>query len=92
MVAIVEQALGNVERGHTGALVGQTIEDKLVLAHRVDGQVVGITKALLHIVGVERSDGTHMLDLLAKREYIGVGTHHDGKVAQEGGHSSTGRV
>ena len=92
MVAIVEQALGDVERGHAGALVGQAVEDKLVLAHRVDGQVVGIAQALLHIVGGERSDGTHMLDLLTQREDIGVGTHHDGKVAQEGGHSSAGRV
>ena len=53
MVAIVEQALGDVERGDTGALVGQAIKDKLMLAHRVDGQVVGIAQALLYVVGVE---------------------------------------
>ena len=52
--AEVKQALGHVERGDAGRLVGQAVEDKLVLAASRHGQLVEVLERVLDVVGVER--------------------------------------
>ena len=66
VIAIVEQALGDVECGDTSALVGQAVEYKLVLTYRINREIVGITQTFLHIVGIERGYRAYMLDVLTQ--------------------------
>ena len=82
MIAVVEQALGHIHRGDTCGLILQAVEHELMTAEAVDGQFVDILERLLDVVGIERGERTHQLQLLAtQREDIGIGAHHHRIVA-----------
>ena len=94
METVVEQALCHVEGGDVlrrvvvaTVLLAQSVEDELVLAHRVDGQFVVTAQALLDVVGIQHAQFTGHGDvLLAEAQQIGVGADDDGKVAKEERH------
>ena len=87
MIAVVEQALGHIHRRHPCTLILQTIEHKLMTACRVYGQFIYILERLLDIVGIERSQRTHVLHLITtQREDISVGPQHHSEVALIGRH------
>ena len=82
VVAVVKQPLRHVHGGHAGGLVLQSVEHELVHARGVDGQLVSVFQRFLYVVGVERGQRPHLLDVLpAQGEYVGVGTQQHGEVA-----------
>ena len=79
--AVVEETLSHVERGDARRLVAEAIEHELMHAGAADGQLVVVLEALLDVVGVERGEGTDILDVLAaEREDEGVGAQLDAEV------------
>ena len=92
MIAIVEQALCHIQSGDVRRVVvvatvflAQAVEDKLVLAQHIDGQLVVFLQVLLDVVGVQhRQLACHGDVLLAQRKQVGIGTDDNAEVAQEG--------
>ena len=82
MIAVIEQTLGHIHRRHSCRLILQTIKDEFMTAEAIDRQLIDILQRLLDVVGIERSQRSYLLDMLAtQREDIGIGTHHHPEVA-----------
>ncbi len=82
VIAIVQQTLGHIHRGHTSRLIFQTIEDKLMTAQFVDRQLIDILQRLLDIIGIQRSQWTNHLNILTtQRTDISISAHHHGIIA-----------
>ena len=93
MIAVVEQALGNIHRGDTRGLILQAIEHELMTARRVDGEFIDILERLLDIIGIKRGKGSYESHLIApQREDIGQGAHHDGEIAMIRRHTGEERL
>ena len=87
MIAVVEQAFGYVHRGHTSTLVLQTVEHKLMFTDGINGQFIDILQTFLDIVGIERSQWSHHLDILATEcEDIGKSAQFYSEVTMIGRH------
>ena len=80
----VQKALGHIQGGHARALVGQSVEDELMLAMAFDRQLVQIAQAFLDIVGIERGHGADLADFVAtQREDVGVSLHQHAEISEE---------
>ena len=87
MIAVVEQALGNIHRGDSRTLIFQAVEHELMTAQAFDRQFIDILQRLLDIIGIEYSQRSHLFNMLTtQRKDIGIGTHHHAKVAMIGRH------
>ena len=90
MVAVVEEALGNVHRGDARALIYEAVEDTFVLAQTLDGEEVVIAQAFLNIISVERGQRSYHLHVLTtETEDVSVGLQHHAVVAEEGADRKT---
>ena len=93
MIAIVEQALGDIHRGDACGFILQTVEHELMTAEARDGQFIDILQRLLDVVGIEGGQRTdHLHVFTSQGEDIGIGAHHDGIVALIGRHAGEERL
>ena len=93
----VQQPFGNIQRRGAvhlvvRAVVDEAVEDEFVLAHRGNGQLVGVFQALLDIVGTQHRQFAGQLDvLLSKGQDVGISPEDNPEIAQESRHL-TGRL
>ena len=86
MESIVEKSLGDVQGCDTCRLVQKSVKHKLMLAYRLDRQLVAVLERLLDVVGAEDCKRSDHPDILpAEHKDICVRTKQHSEITHEAG-------